>query len=113
LKKKEFRENKKLMIINGYTSDKKIVVGGVFSVYSSLTGLPLEDIINILYKNDMIIDWLDFYNQAMKEGWKPDRTIIKIKGALEDSFGLIYSREVIKRLKFCLNCRNKNKSGKY
>ncbi len=91
------------MKIAGKTTENKTVIKGVFPIFSSLTGLPLPDIIDTLYNNDIIIDWMDFYNQAMKEGWKPNRTLVKIKDSVEDVFGTEYANEVIKRINFCLD----------
>ena len=74
------------------------MVKGVFPLFSSLTGLPLQDILEILKQNNMVVDWVDFYEQSIKEGWKPDRTIIKIRDSVGDVFGSKYGEEVKKRL---------------
>jgi len=37
---------------------------------SSILGLPLEIILDILKKKNMVIDWVDFYEESVKHGWK-------------------------------------------
>lgn len=51
----------------------------------------------------MVPDWIDFYEQSVKEGWKPDRTITKIRDSVGDVFGSEYGEEVKKRLFFFKN----------
>lgn len=46
----------------------------------------------------MVVDWIDFYEESVKEGWKPDRTITKIRDSIGDVFGPKYGDEVKKRL---------------
>jgi hypothetical protein len=87
--------------IAGKTNDGKIVVSGVFPIYSSI-GLPLQDILEILHQSNMVPDWQDFYDQAIEEGWKSDRTILKIQEAVGDIFGPAYGSEVEKRLNLTL-----------
>lgn len=48
----------------------------------------------------MVIDWMDFYTDCIKNGWHPERTINKICVSLEETFGKDYSNEVRKRLVF-------------
>lgn len=86
--------------ISGKTPDQKTVVKGVFFLYSSYTGLPFQDILETLKKNNMIPDWINFYEESVKEGWKPDRTITKIRDSVGDVFGSEYGEEVKKRLFF-------------
>ena len=89
------------LAVSGKTDDGKMVVSGVFPIYSSV-GLPLQDIVEILNTNKMLVDWQDFYHQAIKEGWKSDRTFIKIREAVGDIFGPTYGAEVEKRLNLTL-----------
>ena len=89
------------LAVSGKTEDGRTVVRGVFPIYSSV-GLPLQDIVETLNDNKMLVDWQDFYLQAMKEGWKPKRTFIKIREAVGDIFGPAYGVEVEKRLNLTL-----------
>ena len=50
----------------------------------------------------MIIDWLDYYSQAIKEGGKPDRVIERIRGVLQDCSDKETEKNVIERLQFCV-----------
>lgn len=78
------------------------MVKGVFSLFSSLTGLPLQDILEVLKQENMVVDWIDFYDQSVKESWKPERTLVKIRDSVGDVFGPETGKEIIKRLKFYL-----------
>jgi len=68
-----------------------------------LLGLPLEEVIYQLSKRNMVIDWVDFFTDAIKNGWHPERTINKIVVSVEETFGKDYSIEVRKRLEFINN----------
>lgn len=87
--------------ICGRTQDGDSVVRGVFPLFSSLTGLPLENILEILHDNHMIVDWFDFYDHALKEGWKPERAINKIRNSLGEVYSPEYGKEVIKKFFRC------------
>jgi len=71
----------------------------VFPLFSSLTGLPLEDILEVLKQNNMIVDWLDFYDQAMEENWKPKRTLLKIRDSVGEVYGSKVGEEIMKKFK--------------
>lgn len=47
----------------------------------------------------MVVDWLDFYDQAMKENWKPKRTLIKIRDSVGEVYGSKVGEEVMKKIK--------------
>jgi len=49
----------------------------------------------------VVVDWMDFYNQSIKEGEKHSRIMDKIKGALQDSCDKKTESEVMKRLLLC------------
>jgi len=53
----------------------------------------------------MVVDWLDFYDQSVKEGWKPERAIIKIREAVSEVYGPEFGKETEKRLNFTLSKR--------
>ena len=53
----------------------------------------------------MIVDWLDFYDQSVKEGWKSERTINKIRESVSVVYGSEFGKETEKRLKFTLSNR--------
>jgi len=47
----------------------------------------------------MVIDWIDFYGDSVKEGWKEKTFIMKVESALEDYGGTEYRKQIMKRLK--------------
>ncbi|MCK4817645.1 hypothetical protein KA005_17885 [bacterium] len=50
-------------------------------------------------QNNMVVDWLDFYDQAMKENWKPKRTLIKTRDSVGEVYGSKVGEEVMKKIK--------------
>lgn len=56
----------------------------------------------------MLVDWLDFYDSAVKEGWKLSSIFKRIESSVGDVFGPKHRDEVIKRLQFCLKKRNES-----
>jgi hypothetical protein len=65
----------------------------------SSIGIPLEYVVEILSKKNMIVDWLDFYENSVKEGWKPERTFERIRISITDVFGPEFGDESLRRLK--------------
>ena len=63
-------------------------------------GIPLEMILTFMEEHDMIIDWIDFFDESLKCNWNVKTTVNKIEVSLFDSHGKEYSNEVIKRLKY-------------
>ena len=61
-------------------------------------GVPLDNMISILHEHGYLIDWMDFIEQSIKEGWKLKSTLVKIEVSLIDTFGKDYSKEVINRI---------------
>ena len=47
----------------------------------------------------MVVDWLDFYDHAVKEGWKPERTLRKIRDSVEEVYGSEIGEKTLQRLK--------------
>lgn len=70
---------------------------------SSYTGLPLEIILEYLHKRDMVIDWINFYEEAKSSGWKEKTILNKIETAISDVFGKNYKNQVISRLYSYIN----------
>ena len=50
----------------------------------------------------MVVDWIDFYEQSLKGGWKPERTLVKIRDAVGDVFGSEVGEKIIENLRFYL-----------
>lgn len=94
------------MQIVGKTEDGVLVVSEIFEMFDS-KGLPLEDIILLLKENNMIIDWIDFYKDAMKKGWSL-KTFYERLEVLEDIFDKKYKDEVLRRLVYYVEINTNN-----
>lgn len=51
---------------------------------SETLGIPLEMVVDSMYSNDMVIDWIDFVETAQSVGWTLTRIFFKIETALDD-----------------------------
>jgi hypothetical protein len=69
-------------------------------------------VLRIFDKHGFVVDWLEYYLDGMKSNWNPDRTLIKIQSSVSQVFGKEYGEEVIRRLKYCLIKRQKDKFSK-
>jgi hypothetical protein len=74
----------------------------MFLIVSSTIGLPLEVLLPMLDKHNMVVDWVDFYESSIKGGWSRKTVLNKIESALGDCFGKQYKNEIMKRLYFYL-----------
>lgn len=81
---------------SGVTVDGKIVVSDTFK-FVGTHGLPLDVLLHVLKDKGLVIDWLDFIQDARRDGWK-DRTIrARILAAVADVFGPAYKNEFDKQ----------------
>jgi hypothetical protein len=71
-------------------------------IFMSTLGLPLDVLFTILKENNIIIDWIDFYQDCIKNGWKHQTIINKLEHSLFDVYGKEYKNVIIERLKKCL-----------
>lgn len=92
------KRRKYYLSVVGYTSEKDLVVKGVFDLIST-RGLPLDMVIEELCNQGIVIDWFDFYESSIKGGWKPNTAITKIQSSVGDILGEKEGNEIIKRLK--------------
>lgn len=69
-------------------------------MHSSITGLPLDIIMSILEENNMIVDWIDFYQEGLKHGWKVKTLLNRIETAIGDYYEPVHKKEVMKRINF-------------
>jgi hypothetical protein len=67
---------------------------------SSVLGLPLDIILCTLKQNNMVVDWVEFFESSKKCGWPEKTTLNRISTEVCEVFGPEYRDEVIKRLKF-------------
>ena len=79
-------------------SNNNLVVKGVFRFCTSITGLPLEEIVFQLDRNYFKIDWVDFCDEAKKSGWTNYRIIQKISDALKDVYTDKYNNKTMGRI---------------
>lgn len=88
---------KKILTSNGKTTDDKLVIGNVFSLIGS-HGLPLEVVLNWANENNLIIDWVNYIEGALKDGAKIETVKARISSAVADVHGPKYRDEVMKRV---------------
>lgn len=74
---------------------------------SSTTGLPLEILLDLIDKKGMCVDWIDFYEEAIKNGWKEKTIYNRIETSTGEIYGSKQKEEILKRLKFYVE-RSKN-----
>lgn len=77
---------------SGITVNSELVVAGAFA-FVGTHGLPLDFLLHVLKTHGMVVDWLDFIQDARRDGWK-DRTIrARILAAVADVFGPVYLKD--------------------
>jgi len=74
---------------------------------SSVLGVPLEFLLNMLNKRDMVVSWTDFYDSSVKHCWKYSTTRERISTSVFEEYGPVYRDEVIKRLDFYHSVKSK------
>ena len=82
----------------GKTEDERLVVSGIFELMSSILGVPLEFLLEMLKKKDMLVSWTDFYDSSVKHQWKYSTTRERVSTSVFEVYGPEYRDEVIKRL---------------
>lgn len=90
------------MDVVGLTSDNKKVVNGIFRLFDS-TGLPLDVVFSMCEEKNIIPSWIDFYNDAIKQGWTEKTIMNRLEINIRDVYGKPYWIEVEKRLNFHIN----------
>jgi hypothetical protein len=60
-------------------------------------GLPLEILLSEFKDNDIIPDWPDFIDEAIKCNWNLDSLRTKIEISTGDVYGPLHRDEVLKR----------------
>lgn len=61
-------------------------------------GFPLEILLEIAKENNMVVDWIDFWDEAIKAGWKEIKILNKLETCLTDAYSKEYKMNVIYRL---------------
>lgn len=92
--------------IVGKTVEGKILVDGVFDIFDR-KGMPLEIIVEMLNIQNMMPCWMNFYNDAVKAGWKEKTIFNKLGSAIGDVYGREFWEGVQVRLVKYSNTKNK------
>ncbi len=98
---------KETINVVGTTPEGKSVVQGAF-YFVETHGIPLDMVIEHLENKNMIIDWCDFYEDALKNNWGVRTIFTKIEMALLDLYGRDYAENVLCRLHHYLNVKHKD-----
>lgn len=69
----------------------------------SSEGIPLEVFISRFKELDVVPDWLDFIDEAIRSGWKPGPLRTKISSCVGDVYGPEHRDEVLKRFDLHIN----------
>ena len=87
------------LTIVGETTDGKKVVQGLFPLMSSVLGTPLDLLLSILKQQDMVVDWVEFYESSKKHGWTDKTVLLRISTEVSEVYGPKYRDVVISKLK--------------
>lgn len=79
------------------TEDNRPVLGGCFRFVDE-QGIPFDFLVDRLDQHGMMPDWLDFYRDAMKKGWRHDRTMSRLREVVGDVYGPEFREEWEKRM---------------
>jgi len=74
------------------------VVGGIFKLFETF-GLPLDIIFDLCKRNNLVIDWIDFFEWSQKVGWSQKTLFNRIEHPLIDVYGTEYTTIILKRLR--------------
>ena len=85
----------------GKTTDGKIVVGGLYE-FTSTYGYPLVELLYDMQGEDLVVDWLDFYESALKFGMKSDRILGRMSEAINEVYGAKHCEAVMNRMEIYL-----------
>jgi hypothetical protein len=72
--------------VTGITPEGVKSITGVFKMVDTY-GIPLDTILDVLKSQNMMPDWIDFYDQAIKVGWKSTGVISKLSEVVMDVYG--------------------------
>lgn len=93
------KKAKKNITISGKTADGQLVLKGLFLFVGSL-GLPLTDVLFKCKESNFVVDWIDFYEDALKDGYKSKTILNKIEEAVVDVLGKSHKDVLLKRLHY-------------
>lgn len=86
---------------SGITVDNIPTFKSMFK-YVGTHGIPLEIVLMFMQKHNMVMDWMEYIKDALKDGHKPRTIRARIISAVGEIYGPIYRDEVTKRLDLIL-----------
>ena len=89
------------MDISGVTDENRLVISRVGPLCFS-KGIPLELILEVFKKRNLVVDWVDYIDNALADGHNKSTIKSRILAAVGDVHGSVYAKEVAKRLKLVL-----------
>lgn len=81
----------------GITPENKKVVNGVFDIFAT-QGLPLDVVFDLLAQRNCIPSWTHFYDDAIKQGWKHETIVNRLRDNISDVWGKEFSDNVLERI---------------
>lgn len=88
-----------MLNFDGKTENGKLMVSNLFKLYDT-EGLPFHIIFQLCEDRNYMPNWINLYEDAMKQGWKPKTFFSKIKEAIVDVYGEEFYQEVQDRFYF-------------
>lgn len=82
-------KSKNPLVKVGETVDGRDVVSGVFQIKGQ-TGLPLENLIEILDSKGLVVSWLHLLLEAIDSGVNVDKFFAELRSAVLEVFGKEY-----------------------
>jgi len=90
--------------MSGKTHEGLTVWKGVFEVTSSI-GLPLIIVLTLFKDRRYVVDWIDYYESALRHGMQSERVLSRIGSDVSDVYGPEYRDEVLKRLRIYIGSK--------
>ena len=91
--------------INGETVDGNPVITGVFHFVSTY-GFPLVEFLYEAQKENMIVDWVDYYETALLKDMKSDRILTQVESAVLEVYGKTYCSAVMELFELYISTKN-------
>lgn len=82
--------------ICGKTNEGREALGGCFKLLDT-HGLPLTEIMVLLEERNMVVAWDDFYQSAIKAGWKEKTIDSRIEEATTEFYNKQEKEEFLKK----------------
>ena len=70
---------------------------------TSTIGLLLVIILSLFEDRGLVVDWIDYYESALRHGMQTDRVLSRIDSDVVDVLGSEHRDEVLKRLRFYIS----------